>query len=88
MSGESLSCRLFVASGMGVASCGDGGYSVCCWSLACCCRWAEFQSLVRRCICRLSDYIIVGCRFVDSVRGDCCAIGHIVCACLWHVFIM
>ena len=85
--GESLSSSIFVASGMCVASCGDGGHSEYCWGLACCCLWAEFQSLARRCICRLSNFVIGGRSFWASARGDCCAIGHIVCACLLYVFI-
>ena len=69
-------------------SCGDGGHLVCCWGLACCCGWAELRSLVRRCICRVSDFYIGGRGFMGSVGEVCYAIGHIVCACLWYVFIM
>ena len=64
---------------------GDEGLSVCCWGVACCCRWAEFLSLARQFICLVSDFVIGDRSFLGSVGGSCLTIGHIVCACLWYV---
>ncbi len=50
--------------------------------LSCSCRWAEFLSLVRRCICRVSALVIGGRSLLGSVGGVCSVIGHIVCACV------
>ena len=88
MLGDSLSCRVFVASGMGVVFVGGEGRFVCCCGLACCCPWAEFPSLARRCICIVSDFVIGGRSFLGSMGVVCLVIGHIVCACLWYVFII
>ena len=87
MLGGSASCRIFVASGMGVVSGRGEGSSVCCWSLACCCRWAEFRSLTRRLICLVSDLAIGGRSVLVSMGGVCLVVGHIVCSCLWYVCI-
>ena len=73
------------ACGMGVCSGGGRGYVCCCLCLPCSCRWAEFLSLVRRCICRVSAFVIGGRSLLGSVGGVCSVIGHIVCACLWYV---
>ena len=43
---------------------------------------------MRRCICLVSDFVIDGRSFLVSMGGVCLVIGHIVCACLWYVFIM
>jgi hypothetical protein len=75
----SVSCNIFVASEMDVVSGGGEGRSVCCWGLVCCCRWTEFLSLARRCICLVSDFVIGGRRFLGSMGGVSFVIGHIVC---------
>ncbi len=62
----SVSCRFFVAGGMGVVLSGGEDRSVCCWGLACCCWWAEFRSLVRRCIRPVSDLFIGGRSFLTQ----------------------
>jgi hypothetical protein len=67
---------------------GEGGRLGCCWGLDCSCLWAEFLSLVRRCICLVSAFVIGGRSFLGSVDGVCSVIGHIVYACLWYVSIM
>ena len=67
---------------------GGWGRSVFCWGLACCCRWAEFLSLVRRCICLVAAFAIGVRSFLGSLGGVCLAIGHIVCAYLWYVSII
>ena len=85
MLGGSVSCRIYCASGIGVFSGGGGARSVCCWGLACFCRWAEFMSLVRWFICLVSAFVIGGRSCSGSVEVVCSAIGHIVCACLWYV---
>ena len=61
---------------------------MCCWGLACCYRWAEFLSLVRRFICLVPDFVIGGRSLLGSMGGVCLVIGHIVCACLWYAFII
>ena len=48
-------------------------------------RWAEFRSLVRRCICLIYIFVIGGRSFLASIGGVCCVIDHIVCACLLYV---
>ena len=82
MFGGSVSCRNILACGMGLFSSGGGERLGCCWCLVCSCRWAEFSSLVRRCICRVSAFAIGGRSFLDSVEGGCSVIVHIVCACV------
>ena len=82
----SVSCIMFVP--MGVVSGGGEGRSVCCWALACCCRWAEFRSLLRRCIFIVSDLVTGGRSSLDSMGGVFVVIGHIVCACLWYFAIV
>jgi len=52
---------------MGEVSGGGEGRSVCCWGLDCCYRWAEFRSLVRRCICLVSDLFIGGRSLLGSI---------------------
>ena len=88
MLGGLVSRRISLAFGMGLFSGGGGGRLGWCWCLVCSCRWAEFLSLVRRCICRLSAFVIGGRCFLRSVEGVCSVIGHIVCACVWYVSIM
>ena len=86
MLGGSLSCRISLASGIGVFSGGGEGRSVCCWGLACCCRWAEFLSLVRRCICLVSAFFNRWAEFF-GFRGRC-LLGHWpYCLCMCVVFV-
>ena len=67
---------------------GGGGLMGCCWCLSCSYRWAEFLSVVSRCICLVFAFVI-GCRsFLGSVEGVCSIIGHIICACVWYVSIV
>ena len=65
-----------------------GGRFSCCWCLSSPCRWVEFLSLVRRCICLVSAFVIGGWSFLGSVEGVCSVSGHIVYACVWYVSIM
>ena len=73
---------------MGMFSGGGGGRLGCCLCLSCSCRWAEFLSLVRRCICLVSAFVIGGQSFWGSAEVVCSVIGHIVCPCVWYVPIM
>jgi len=60
----------------------------CCWCLAYSCRWAEFLSLVRRCICLVFAFVIGGRSVLGSVEGVCSVIDHNVCVFVWYVSIM
>jgi len=73
---------------MGMFDGGGRGRLGCCCCLACSCRWAEFLSLVTRCICLVSAFVIDGRIFSGSVEGVCSVIGRIVRACVWYVSIM
>ena len=73
---------------MDLFSGGGGGRLGCCWCLFCSCPWAELLSLVIRCICLVSAFVIGGRSLLGSVEGVCSVIGHIVFACVWYVSIM
>ncbi len=73
---------------MGMFSSRGEGRLCWCLCLSCSCRWAEFLSLARRCICRVPAFVIGSRSFLGSMGVVCSVIGHIVCACVCYVSIM